>query len=120
MVLSATELRIGNYVEYKNNIVKFAIGDFTEADNNSQFLELFINPIPLTEQWLKDFGFIDDGRFKWNGWYWIGDFGIAHEPDQDCWVWQVVDEGSVEMPDFKYVHQLQNLYFILTGKELTK
>ena len=66
-------------------------------------------PIQLTEEWLVKFGFI---KRTPTGYYF--DMGRM----------------SINLPDFeykniridvklKYVHQLQNLYFALTGEELT-
>ena len=78
-----------------------------------------IKPIPLTEQWLIDFRFKKDN----NGYYWI-------EFKEDCTL--RVCDGSVEIwpaDGCTYghcvelfcpqVHYLQNLYFSLTGEELT-
>jgi hypothetical protein len=74
--------------------------------------------IPLTEEWLLKFGFVPD---KWNldfsfptnkdhvvskdgenGWYYGFECYLEHLP-------------AIEL---KYVHTLQNLYFVLTGEEL--
>lgn len=63
-------------------------------------------PIPLTEQWLIDFGILNSKNWSWNGYtieYWVEDGDTA------CFV------ASAD-----YVHQLQNLYFALTGEELLK
>ena len=70
-----------------------------------------VDMILLTEQWLKDFGFteIDDG-FE-NG------IRIEYEPQQDCY-W--LEPNTLQSSPIIFVHQLQNLHFVLVGKELTK
>lgn len=93
------ELRLGNYVE--STIPE--IGIIKIATINTKYVQGvgidFLKPIPLTEEWLKRFNSLGnaisndvDGVFMWiNG----EKLYIAH------------------------VHQLQNLYFALTGEELT-
>lgn len=77
-------------------------------------------PIPLTPEWLERFGFQktkNGGTFA--EYYWSGkgmDLTLDLElststPEYDS---QYVS-GSTQL---KHVHQLQNLYFALTGEEL--
>jgi len=74
-----------------------------------------VKPIPLTEEWLLRFGFeLTETNYDGGHHYWIWDFsGILLTTPYE-------DDSVVELGDakFKYVHQLQNLYFALTGKEL--
>ena len=71
-------------------------------------------PIPLTEEWLIKFGF----RKTWFG-YDIISTGIEIEPleNEDYTICINANEYHIG-ENFKYVHQLQNLYFALTNKEL--
>lgn len=62
-------------------------------------------PIPLTEEWLLMFGF--------NGWD-IGHYTLALTNGN----FFHIDNESPIARNVKYVHQLQNLYFALTGEEL--
>ncbi len=83
-------------------------------------------PIPLTEEWLLKFGF----ERKENN---FTDFVYIKQLDKEaficleddfsfCFFDTVVSYDKGEYPAFdfipKYVHQLQNLYFALTGEEL--
>jgi len=133
--MKATELRIGNILNYQigssieQGIVtaishKIIVIDYKtnyKTDTNPDYENNYrLIPIPLTEEWLLKFGF----EIRRDHWYWLGNyFAIVNEPaykeQEEYWVWQVYDEGGVDMPHFKYVHQLQNLYFALTGEELT-
>ena len=99
-----TELRIGNWVHFEN---KSTAGDFqmdVDDFNNDN-----LTPIPLTEEWLVKFGFKTDNR---------DDFTIYHNK----YTTFIMQDGryyfSAPVYCFKHVHQLQNLYFALTGKEL--
>jgi len=71
-----------------------------------------IEPIPLTEEWLLKFGFeIKQGRF--GNEYW-GKINLYTSSDK-----KIVFCFDGYLKGIKYVHQLQNLYFALTGNELT-
>jgi len=108
--MKATELRIGNYFEYKKHIIEFAIEDFTEISNNDQFLKLFLKPIKLTEQWFKDFGFkLIESSFLSFATYELNGVRI----DKGTYIYVLFNDKEI-----KYVHQLQNFYFALTSKEL--
>lgn len=75
--------------------------------------------IPLTEEWLKKFGFEYDGGSGYkapdNTEHWYFTLRNGFMPNACA-------TGSVESDKYvgcQYVHQLQNLYFALTGDELT-
>jgi hypothetical protein len=120
--MKANELRIGNIIECPK-------GE-THTVNLDTFrricecvIEDGIYPIPLTEKWLTDFGFISKdydlelGYIKWN----------KKESNYGCefinsnfWIVPNGDDDHYRIPiNLEYVHQLQNLHFALTGTELT-
>jgi len=121
--MDARELRIGNLMELPNGEISKVTG-FTEngkvwfvREPKHEECALKINqvkPVPLTEEWLFEFGFINDFskdfRVRLIG-YRLGDFFITEKMKL-----LTSDINSVKI---KYVHQLQNLYFALTGEELT-
>jgi hypothetical protein len=77
--------------------------------------DLDIDPIQLTEEWLFKFG------FEWKGLG--GKFLTIFTPCGKALVYIgdnffIFSNVTIETP-IKYVHQLQNLYFALTGEELT-
>lgn len=81
-----------------------------------------IKPVALTDERLERFGF--SKRYKHNGHdlFSIG-FGAHYfevKPVGDAFNhWYFYDsEGDVVTSNLIYVHQLQNLYFVLTGEEL--
>ena len=110
--MKATELRIGNW--YSSGVDM----DTGEQVYNQVLPDLYMNwhvngcwakPIPLTKEWLERFGF----EINQNGYYQKGEYKISDKME-----FYFFDVGDWQMT-INYVHQLQNLYFSLTGKELT-
>lgn len=115
--MDAKELRIGNFVRgfddrsYEHQEIQF-LSTRVETTKGLYYKYENVNPIPITEEWLERFGFKKDKS-------WFGEFYENKEGDSvnsDITVITVFDTGDFDMP--KYIHQLQNLYFALTGKEL--
>ena len=108
--MEAKELRIGNYV-YSNKFVIKSYG----VDGFINILKNIDNftPIPLTEEWLVKF----DVLFGFNhcGSYYSFELGLdGYDLRLNYGIGVSKYIGSC-----KYLHQLQNLYFALTNKELT-
>ena len=111
--MKASELRIGNWF-YNNNGegIKCQIQHLVFCDS----IECKYNPIPLTPEWLEKFGFesedVDD---------YVKDNHsvIIEKKEYSYWfAEQASDVYWQQLAVIKYVHQLQNLYFALTGEEL--
>jgi hypothetical protein len=121
-MINATELRIGNYLNRfgrKNQITWHTIALLHHEHKSYEKWQKEFEPIPLTEEWLTKFGFteamfdytIHTGEF-YNGS--IGLLSIAGNTGK----FQLQYEMKCTQTTIKYVHQLQNLYFALTGVEL--
>lgn len=129
--MKASELRIGNWVyrEYLDNDGNH-IGEYQVSAHDIEHLDVSgvfhqdgeATSIPLTEDWLEKFGFY--GKYKSVHCHWSKNgVGIEQASNVDD------DENTISPSpqefyyDFnfpiKYVHQLQNLYFALTGDELS-
>ena len=110
--MKAKELRIGNWVYYENpHSDRIAIKFISNALSYVHKLD----PIKLTEDWLIKFGFTKVNKYS----YWLDDF--LCEPIYINLNTRKTTIGSNEEYDInhiKHVHQLQNLYFALTGEEL--
>lgn len=83
--------------------------------NYNQFI-FFIKPIPLTQEWLLKFGFEIKKLESYRGEYYMSSIsGMVY--------YFFTDSNEIEKQGSSYtckhVHQLQNLYFALTQKELT-
>ena len=131
--MKANELRIWNYVRfYATESIITAINN---NDEENSYVDVAsyndipiedLNPIPLTEDWLLKFGFekeIDEfDIFSIHN----SQYSIQHYKNGKCiFVYSPInelnpeDEENVIFLQIKHVHQLQNLYFALTGEELT-
>ena len=114
--MKATELRINNLVmklsldREDEQIYGINPHDFSEWDY------WIYEPIPITPEWLERAGFECSG-FTWDrGIMSVSELEIGWEVQ-----FQDVMDGWHELnqdPPCQYIHQLQNLYFALTGKEL--
>lgn len=121
-MLRPEELRIGNWVfdtEGKPNQVNMDALRYLNSYGNTPICQ--VHPIPITEEILLKCGFIWD------------DFE-NDPPDWLCWkvgakstlqTDRSVNFSFIEFTTIlgrikvQYLHQLQNLYFALTGQELT-
>ena len=116
--MKTTELRIGNLVSYKNEdivVVDAVSKDFILTHGQFKISTPNIEPIPLTEQWLLDFGFKVKRDFYEKGKLSISSANLKdYYPNGRVYYnsWAIVESQP------KYVHQLQNLYFALAQEEL--
>ena len=111
--MNANQLMIGNWVSrlgyYKQiKSIEKGCGEIDYVGVGEVFTSNQIDPIPLTEEWLEKFGFV-----KHSGGYLSKDSVI--ELTFDFLVWK----PNIKRLKVLYVHQLQNLYFAITGEELT-
>jgi len=123
MNLEPNELRIGNLV-YWNIPEKVGVPHVIKAilPNTYHTSPISVGkhedylPIPLTKERLLKFGF---EKCSDNEHYFIGHHGFCLIYDGDDWCMEPRIDDSLLIAYCKYVHQLQNLYFALTGQELT-
>lgn len=117
--MEASELRIGNWVNgiggpcLVRGTTKGGIWLMTKVSETDEFA---VSPIPLTEEWLLKFGFEPYENIGNRRLYHIETFIV----ESSIPAAPVYYTSSRELICFiEYVHQLQNLYFALTGEELT-
>ncbi|WP_299129367.1 hypothetical protein [uncultured Winogradskyella sp.] len=140
-MIQPNELRVGNYVKgiddayidrdnkinenifrvslIAKDVVKLDIGfDAVQRYERNPIISPSLKelkPIPLTEQWLIDFGFEnkycddeDNPIYKFNS---IEIVKLLFKDKFNLY-------ASFPSIEIKHIHQLQNLYFALTGEEL--
>lgn len=117
-MIKANELRVGNLVKSPINWLnpqgEFMLDDiiFSEVLRNYKTESLL--PIPITEEWLVKFGF--ERAVHSNNFYKDKcPFHIVSFNGKYVFMLRHNEEGIL----IKTVHRLQNLYFTLTGEELT-
>ena len=114
--MTANELRIGNLfktdeivfvysIKFIHTIGKYRVyvDNVNENYKDALFLDE-INAIPLTEEWLAKFGFENKTKT-----FVLNNISIKQQTKGYFFYLSIM---------IQYVHQLQNLYFALTGEEL--
>lgn len=107
--MKINEVRIGNYRGNTHRPVPIDASDFMNMEVN----DLNYPSILLNEEWLKKFGF--EATEVW------GDY--ANDKLLICsgpyfQEYYCTYNNNFRSKQIKYVHELQNLYFALTGEEL--
>lgn len=126
-MINANELRMGNLIEKDNVIYKFLSLEQNHASTSEyrfywvetldgklgKYYSSHFNPIPITPEILEKCGFDRNCILKISQ-------GLNIEWSYGKEVW-LTKEGEViyEFENTQHLHQLQNLYFALTGEELT-
>ena len=108
-MIKANELRIGNCIKLNNSHTTLVPRDFQRYCKSFGIFEVF-EPITLTEEWLLKFGAIK--------------YEFDHKASQyriDNMLFVIRENTFFDYGTgvkLQYVHELQNLYFALTGEEL--
>jgi hypothetical protein len=127
-MIRSTDLRIGNLVYHNDEIIEIKSLRPQDDDVNDEISFHSIYGIKLTEEWLVKFRFKKWGRddiprtlsyemdwiriFPSNSFCDFKGYGFMYyKPNEN-----ETTESAIVI--IKYVHQLQNLYYALTGQEL--
>lgn len=120
--MEANELRIGNYINNLNKVLSITDGCIL-CTGLSMTGVMFIEnpkPIPLTEEWLLNLGFTKHHSEFYNDVLYLINVTDNLEFDWGVYPKQLGSGIQIKNSDkLKYVHQLQNIYFAITNKELT-
>ncbi len=118
------DLRIGNLLTDNTGkevqVLAIAINNLRVSGTHAIEYEN-VTGIPLTPEWLERFGFENDSYANFSKK--IADYAYLVISFKDYACAQICENPSIADHDIdapcKYVHQLQNLIFALTGEELT-
>lgn len=133
--MKANELRIGNILEFSNGIQpsktvrvgrRFFSSAAIEKEDNDFEVTPYYRPIVLTEELIFKAGFSDKdykrgyiGKDFKSGSMTL-DFVLSKPLTKGEWnKHYTFDLIGSKFVNLEYVHQLQNIYFALTGEELT-
>jgi hypothetical protein len=120
-MIKASELRIGNllYSESGRNATVYRVmGIDIESDRAkmkcnpavSNIQLKYMVPIPLTPEWLERCGFVDDIPWRKGN--------LRLDSENRLIIVDSTGYGIIVARNVLYLHQLQNLYFSLTGEDL--
>lgn len=127
--MEQNELRVGNWVLTKDILVPSDSYKEMHIIKGYQIdLIAFISKgIPLTMEIVQKLGFVDYAK---NGWgcrlyldfttelFYNSEIMYKGSPDAGMVRYQSRGSGFTHNFEIKYLHQLQNLYYVITGKEL--
>ncbi len=119
-------LRIGNYVGSGKGFYKIyamsmpqvlAIQDYKEDSDSQEKVypadSTILNPINLNTEWMKDFGF---ELFPWG--FVKNDVLIRYSFNGNSPAKFWLEVGNGLRAELEYIHQLQNLFYVLKSCEL--
>jgi hypothetical protein len=112
MTLDSHEIRLGNSykIELGDGTYKIGLINLEDIENLlDDEIDDFYQALEISEEWLIKVGFKPNGKFGNSQEYFYNKFSI----------WKYDNEFAYGQLELKYAHQLENLYFALTGDELT-
>ena len=118
-MIKANELRIGNWIERGGNGEHYQATPETISDLSGNRIEP--KPIPLTKEWIDKYL---TKNIQESVWYITDNVVIPIHSHDNTFSVCITYLGSLYMQQetiihIKYIHHLQNLYFAITGNELT-
>lgn len=141
-MIQARDIRIGNWVSISENNehpkyrcvsqIKNRGIVFHDLEHSGHFLFEKLSPIPLTNEILEKCGFelsnkdLETYNIKYTGECTIQDLEFYQSRDISTIIrqWENYEDSTnnnyryISLYNIKYLHQLQNLYYALTGEEL--
>lgn len=124
--MKANELRIGNIIQcggieieigkINENFISFNVSKNNELKIWNPYIPMNderLKSIPITEEWLLKFGFVNSGYGFFI--HLKSLFEIEFNRNEDTFTLDFITRNLIK---YEYVHQLQNLFFALTGEEL--
>ena len=112
-MIQAKELMVGNYLKTSDGIVVKidALSIYHIWGSTKEY-----NPIPITEEWLFNFGFELINNDYWQSRN--SELKLHWTVNKNKMIPEFSNQRLITGYDFKYIHHLQNLYYLLTGEEL--
>lgn len=111
--MKSNELRIWNWLSWDGDYAQWNLYNFKDLEFTDSYIEA--EPIPITEEWLFKFGFEKSEYLENIYKYKIYNVSLDKFGDLHFYFFGIHDCSR----KIKYVHELQNLYFSLTGQELS-
>lgn len=111
--MEAKDLRIGNLISHFDEPKEITVKDLVWIDAFPERVDECYKPITINENWLLKFGFE-----KKSGSEFKNDRFIYRFKQKDLIIEGFEYDYNGILCYHEYVHQLQNLYFALSGEEL--
>lgn len=132
--MDKNQFRLGNLIGFDDySDVTFEIIELTSehltgaGGKNDTWINAYVSivPIPITNEWLEKFGFVpqnESSHLRYLGQSYSQCIQLNHtdETTYHLYICSKVEDQEVFLGTINYVHELQNLYFSLTGEEILK
>jgi hypothetical protein len=126
-LLAVRSLSVGNLLKRNGIVVTIDARSIFDIWNDEGIEKLGYEPIPITMEWIEKFGFVfeelgeeptleEQSYRKAIRGYGSKAFEIEFNRS---WGTFTLDFINGELIEYKYVHELQNLYYLLIGSELS-
>lgn len=117
--MTKSELRIGNLI--LQNDERVHLNEFILRNLNMN--GSFVHPLPITNELLGEFGFTIEEETSYisasNMIFTLINPGMLGNISIS-WLFDFTTNGSLCQREIKFAHELQNLFYALTGEELQK
>jgi hypothetical protein len=117
MELDPIEIRLGNYFEYRGTVKEIAMADLTKLET----LLPELKPIPITPRYLARLNFVtvtDNDSVRHFQKYTCGIYFNLY-PKRNGTITLYINQ-EIRLPHIQAIHQLQNIYYELTGDILKR
>lgn len=126
-VLAVRSLSVGNLLKRNGIVVTIDARSIFDIWDDEGIVKLGYEPIPITMEWIEKFGFVfeelgeeptleEQNYRKAIRGYGSKAFEIEFNRFEGTFALNFI---TGELMNYKYVHELQNLYYMLIGSELS-
>ena len=113
MIIKIEELRIGNWVMGYHDPFQWSLDHF-DLLKQADLDEIIKEPVLITEEVLLKSGFVNNKPKDW-GSFTLGNINFLKEDGNKM---NGLYMNGYRVADIRYLHQLQNAYYAITGEEL--
>jgi len=117
MELDPIEIRLGNYFEYQKTVKEITLADLAQLET----LLPELKPIPITPLYLTrlNFGTVTDNESVRHFQKYTAGIYFNLYPKKNGSITLYINQ-DIKLPHIKAIHQLQNVYYKLTGDVLKR
>jgi hypothetical protein len=117
MEIDPIEIRLGNYFEYQRTVKEITLADLAQLET----LLPVLKPIPITPLYLTrlNFGTVTDNESVRHFQKYTAGIYFNLYPKKNGFITLYINQ-DLKMPHIQSIHQLQNVYYELTGDVLKR
>ncbi len=117
-MIKANEVMIGNYFADSRSSTIIQVFSI-EKESIDKDGNINLEPIWLTDEWIRAFGFDNDnGESDWSNYEIEGERYMCGDITKEGFIYTAGSGTSLSTPK-RYVHEFQNLHYAITGRQLS-